>query len=179
MTIALDQTWHVMAMLGHEVKDLKAYEPGDPAPYVNLRPWGVLLYITGGPQPGDDPRRAQEDREVERAIKWTLKKLEREGEITIYRDPDGFMAGVWLGQVPQQSRGRRKVAINDREIVMARDGWACVLCDAASDLTIDHIFPVAHGGSDDAINLRVLCRSCNSRKGAVVPSEILRLGREG
>lgn len=36
----------------------------------------------------------------------------------------------------------------------------------ASDLTVDHIVPKKKGGTDDAANLRVLCRSCNSRKAA-------------
>jgi 5-methylcytosine-specific restriction protein A len=32
------------------------------------------------------------------------------------------------------------------------------------DLTIDHIIPLAHGGTHDRANLRVLCRGCNARK---------------
>jgi 5-methylcytosine-specific restriction protein A len=35
----------------------------------------------------------------------------------------------------------------------------------ATDLTADHITPVAHGGRPDG-PLDVLCRSCNSRKAA-------------
>lgn len=33
-------------------------------------------------------------------------------------------------------------------------------------LTVDHHVPIALGGGNDRDNLRVLCRSCNSRKGA-------------
>jgi 5-methylcytosine-specific restriction protein A len=36
---------------------------------------------------------------------------------------------------------------------------------AATDLTADHVTPVAHGGRPDG-PLAVLCRSCNSRKAA-------------
>jgi 5-methylcytosine-specific restriction protein A len=50
----------------------------------------------------------------------------------------------------------------------ARHGEWCpghgVPAHAASDLTVDHIIPLAHGGTPERANLRVLCRGCNSRK---------------
>jgi hypothetical protein len=52
-----------------------------------------------------------------------------------------------------------------RKAVMARDGAACVECDSADDLTIDHVVAVTKGGTNDLENLRVLCRPCNSKKG--------------
>jgi 5-methylcytosine-specific restriction endonuclease McrA len=51
-------------------------------------------------------------------------------------------------------------------MIFVRDGAACVHCGADEDLTIDHIIPVAAGGTDDPANLQVLCRRCNSAKGA-------------
>ena len=46
--------------------------------------------------------------------------------------------------------------------------FKCVHCDEkeVKKLTIDHIKPVSKGGSDSFINLQILCKSCNSRKGA-------------
>lgn len=52
-----------------------------------------------------------------------------------------------------------------RDQVMARDGHRCVECGSTYDLTLDHILPWSLGGPDTEENLRVLCRSCNSRKG--------------
>jgi hypothetical protein len=53
-----------------------------------------------------------------------------------------------------------------RLLVMRRDGYRCVQCGSAEDVTLDHIEPQVYGGGHDPSNLRVLCRSCNSQKGA-------------
>lgn len=55
-----------------------------------------------------------------------------------------------------------------RDAVMARDGNACVHCQATEKLSLDHIYPWSLGGPDTVENLQVLCRSCNSAKGAKV-----------
>ena len=54
--------------------------------------------------------------------------------------------------------------------IFQRDGYACLTCGSRSDLTIDHVHAVSLGGSNDPSNLRPLCRSCNSSKGARVLS---------
>jgi 5-methylcytosine-specific restriction endonuclease McrA len=42
----------------------------------------------------------------------------------------------------------------------------CELCGATRDLTADHVVPVIDGGAGGP--LRVLCRGCNSVRGAAV-----------
>lgn len=63
---------------------------------------------------------------------------------------------------------RRKIPQEVRDLVLERDEYRCVECGATDDLTLDHIYPWSLGGPDTQANLRVLCRSCNSRKGARV-----------
>lgn len=46
----------------------------------------------------------------------------------------------------------------------------CHLCNRRHADTIDHIVPVAWGGSDHPANLKPACRSCNSSKGAARPA---------
>jgi 5-methylcytosine-specific restriction endonuclease McrA len=55
-----------------------------------------------------------------------------------------------------------------RERVFARDGRLCQICGMdEGEMHIDHIIPRKAGGTHDLDNLRVLCKSCNLRKGAL------------
>lgn len=47
--------------------------------------------------------------------------------------------------------------------VLERDGYACVQCGATAPLEVDHIVPLAGGGSNEMSNLRTLCRACHRR----------------
>jgi hypothetical protein len=56
-----------------------------------------------------------------------------------------------------------------RQAVIERDGYVCGLCGGEvepSDVHIDHILPVAHGGQDVMSNLQVAHSWCNLSKGA-------------
>lgn len=72
---------------------------------------------------------------------------------------------LWRRGDPRQ---RPAIPVATRAAVYERDGYACVSCGSTEFLTIDHIWPYSKGGTDELDNLRVLCRSCNSRKGARV-----------
>lgn len=61
---------------------------------------------------------------------------------------------------------RKKIPRRVRLAVSERDQFRCVECGATQDLTLDHIYPWSLGGKDTVDNLRLLCRSCNSSKGA-------------
>lgn len=53
--------------------------------------------------------------------------------------------------------------------VLRRDNFACRYCgQMAPDvkLVVDHVVPVAHGGSDDPSNLTTACEACNAGKAA-------------
>lgn len=51
---------------------------------------------------------------------------------------------------------------------MQRGGYRCRHCGRTAyqtTLTVDHIIPVSRGGTNDPLNLQVLCVPCNSSKG--------------
>jgi 5-methylcytosine-specific restriction endonuclease McrA len=55
-----------------------------------------------------------------------------------------------------------------RERVFNRDGRMCQICGTdEGEMHIDHIIPRKSGGTHDLDNLRVLCKNCNLRKGAL------------
>jgi len=54
-----------------------------------------------------------------------------------------------------------------RERVFNRDGRICQICGTdEGEMHIDHIISRKSGGTHDLDNLRVLCKSCNLRKGS-------------
>jgi hypothetical protein len=71
-------------------------------------------------------------------------------------------------------KARKEVAARYEKILVAlgrRDGFACTNCRAVEDLQIDHILPVSRGGTSDLVNLQILCKPCNKRKGNKLPGE--------
>ena len=49
-------------------------------------------------------------------------------------------------------------------LVFDRDGTTCLQCGSTEHLEIDHIIPIARGGTNALVNLQVLCRHCNRKK---------------
>jgi hypothetical protein len=60
--------------------------------------------------------------------------------------------------------------------VLRRDNHTCRYCGAAAPdakLTVDHVTPVALGGTDDPSNLVAACRDCNYGKSSTTPDAAL------
>lgn len=65
---------------------------------------------------------------------------------------------------------RPTLSPSDRKQILARDGANCALCGSTDRLAVDHVLPLTRGGTNDPKNLRVLCKSCNSKKGNSLPT---------
>ena len=63
---------------------------------------------------------------------------------------------------------RKPIKPSLRFEILKRDDYRCQMCGVTAKdgaaLEIDHITPVAKGGTNDADNLQVLCRECNAGK---------------
>lgn len=65
---------------------------------------------------------------------------------------------------------RRTIPLNIRWVVLKRDKYKCVKCGKAPsvdhkvELEIDHIRPIAKGGTNNVENLQTLCKDCNQGK---------------
>lgn len=60
--------------------------------------------------------------------------------------------------------------------VLRRDGHTCRWCGASAPdvaLTVDHVVPVALGGSDDPNNLVTACQPCNAGKSSMAPDQAM------
>lgn len=76
------------------------------------------------------------------------------------------------------NKRKREVSAKARYDLLVQSKGKCGLCGAKPSsenevtLEIDHIQPIASGGSNDVENLRVLCRDCNRGKGDSIENEL-------
>lgn len=68
---------------------------------------------------------------------------------------------------PPNTKRKPSISKSIRHEVFKRDDYTCLECGATKDdarLHIDHILPVSQGGTDELVNLQVLCEACNLAK---------------
>ena len=69
---------------------------------------------------------------------------------------------------------RRKITHQERWRVYTRDAGACQICGRQlqfEEMTIDHIIPLASGGTNQISNFQCLCNFCNQFKSNFIPKE--------
>ncbi len=68
------------------------------------------------------------------------------------------------------NNARQTIPLNVRWAVLKRDKYKCAKCGRSPssnhkvELEVDHIIPVAKGGTNDIENLQTLCKDCNRGK---------------
>lgn len=81
-----------------------------------------------------------------------------------HEDIKRFEYGRGIAYRTRQEFGTMRDAL--MSALIDRDGNKCKICGTVENITIDHIIPVVKGGKNIISNLQLLCKSCNSRKGA-------------
>lgn len=84
---------------------------------------------------------------------------------------DGFFQGTREYGNPMRKAISKKLRFD----VFKRDGFVCAYCGTTPPsvvLQVDHINPVANGGSNDIDNLITSCQPCNIGKGAITLESI-------
>lgn len=84
----------------------------------------------------------------------------------VFKDSD-FKICPYCGQQLSTRVGRQPIPRQLRHQVFQRDGYRCKECGATNKQTrlhVDHIVPVAKGGTNDISNLQTLCEECNMAK---------------
>lgn len=77
-------------------------------------------------------------------------------------------------KTPEKVVHRQKIGKQLRFEVFKRDGFTCQYCGAKAPdvvLNVDHVNPVAAGGTNDITNLVTSCVSCNLGKGDVLTGQ--------
>ncbi len=61
---------------------------------------------------------------------------------------------------------RKSIPVKTRFLVFRRDEYTCRICgQKGGELQVDHVVPLARGGSDHERNMQTLCKDCNFGKG--------------
>lgn len=56
-----------------------------------------------------------------------------------------------------------------KPVLIERDGPLCVYCSSSEKIVVDHMVPIALGGTDDLDNLALACKACNAGKAGRTP----------
>ncbi|WP_353963744.1 HNH endonuclease signature motif containing protein [Streptomyces sp. NBC_00237] len=117
-------------------------------------------YPPGPPRPpgGDSVPRAASicyrpgcvGRTVRQGLCGIHAPAERPWARTSPRNRDKISHPVWQRRIRPQ-------ALN-------RDGYACAACGSREELEVDHIIPIAKGGTWELENAQTLCKTCHKEK---------------
>lgn len=101
----------------------------------------------------------------------------------IMRADAKFCSSACNSRAHHLKRGNGRIGIGrrreiERAYIIQRDRGICHLCGKLcrpNEITLDHLIPLADGGTHSSDNLSVACLSCNTRKGARAANDQLLL----
>lgn len=124
-------------------------------------------------------RKNNRDREIVVGKQWRLKNLakERARSVNVVREwrkknPEKYLA-LSRNYTARKIGAMGRHSANDIAEIMRLQNNKCAYCkdDIKKKNHVDHIIPLAGGGSNNRSNLQVLCPTCNCSKRAKDPIE--------
>jgi hypothetical protein len=109
----------------------------------------------------DRPPLAHEREEI--ALRAKSLHYKRDAEMRRLREEVANYEGV--ERFAKIGPKREQIPDDVKLLVWTRDGGVCVRCGATSNLHFDHEIPLVKGGGNHAENIRLLCETCNLKKG--------------
>lgn len=118
-----------------------------------------------------------------RSRKYLKENPERERQHQqTYRDKHREQLNAWFvewrrknnsraKEISAKARAKRKEALGDFDlpagfwdVLLDFYNGVCLSCGSDGKLELDHVLPLAKGGTHSIENFQILCRSCNARK---------------
>lgn len=118
---------------------------------------------------------ANRERERENA---RVRAAAKPGHTRRWREANRERARAHVAKRNAQTRGAAMTELIDRDAIIARDKQRCHICSKRvpkHHIHLDHIVPLAAGGSHTATNLAVAHAFCNLSKGSRAANDQLRL----
>ncbi len=114
--------------------------------------------------------------EQERARIKRAKNIEKYRKYSVQWNADnpGKVAAIARNRRARAAKGG-KHSYDDVMALLKKQKGGCVICKTAfgNRYHVDHIMPLARGGSNDRTNLQILCAPCNQSKSARDPIEFM------
>ena len=81
------------------------------------------------------------------------------------RNPDKARAMDRVAKMNRRARNMNGAHTADEwRLLCAQYGNVCLCCGSSAPLTVDHVIPLARGGTNTIDNIQPLCHACNTRK---------------
>jgi len=117
------------------------------------------------------------ERERERGRQKRAKNIEyyREHSITYNAKNLNRLAVIARNRRARQKANGGRHSLADVQLLFVKQKGKCAYCRTRlGKYHVDHIEPIARGGSNDRSNLQLLCKPCNKTKSARDPLEFVR-----
>lgn len=121
--------------------------------------------------------RAWKDANPARLAEYAAANIERKRELNrlwAKQNPDKLRVKAAIRRARKLGAGGTHTQADVASLYVKQRG-KCVVCRGrlGDEFHVDHVTPLAKGGSNDRLNLQLLCPDCNLRKGAKDPLKFM------